>query len=262
MKRIFTIMAIVAIALSAASCKKDNQPENQCSCNCNCGNNGGNNGGNENNQPQNPGGNGDNGNDQPQNPGGNGDNGNNEGPNGYEIVETNSFDYGDMEYWGEYYDGQPEGIANWCIYLSDSSFDTATWEGTGNVIVLEIFSEEADAPKSGTYTVEAFLEDEFCDFSIGDGFVDEDDYCIGTWFFTDGYGEYAAQGGSMTLTQNDEIFTVRYELRDDELGVIFKGSYTGEFNVYDMTEEYSLTATKSSPVQKKKKAVSAARTRK
>ena len=79
-------------------------------------------------------------------------------------------------------------------------------------------------------------------------------YCGGTWLFVDGYGEYAAQGGYVKIAESGSGYKVEYELHDDDLKITFKGSYTGEFNFYDMTEEYSSYAqTKSqrhSPVRK------------
>ena len=180
---------------------------------------------------------------------------------GYEVVNTTSFGYGDIEYWGVAYEDQPEDIVNWSVYLSADEFNTSNWEGTGEAVVLELFSKGKSAPAAGTYTVESFYENWYSDFSVGDGYIEEEtidgetaQYCGGTWFFVDGYGEYAAQGGYVKIAESGSGYKVEYELHDDDLKITFKGSYTGEFNFYDMTEESSSYAqTKSqrhSPVRK------------
>ena len=87
---------------------------------------------------------------------------------GYEVVNTTSFGYGDIEYWGVAYEGQPEDIVNWTIYLSADEFNTSDWEGTGEAVVLELFSKGESAPAAGTYTVESFYENWYSDFSVGD----------------------------------------------------------------------------------------------
>lgn len=238
--------------LSFASCEKT------CDCNCPycCGND-------SDQTIQRPGNNNNNDNNDDDNTGGNGGNIDSEtiDRSGYEVVNTTSFGYGDIEYWGVAYENQPEDIVNWSVYLSADEFNTSDWEGTGEVVVLELFSKGKSAPAAGTYTVESFYENWYSDFSVGDGYIEEEtidgetaQYCGGTWFFVDGYGEYAAQGGYVKIAESGSGYKVEYELHDDDLKITFKGSYTGEFNFYDMTEESSSYAqTKSqrhSPVRK------------
>ncbi len=241
MKRFLYILVAIFVAFSFCACEKGNDRNTDTEI-IRPGNNG------------NPGNNGSTG-----NPDGGSDGGTDR--SGYEVVNTTSFGYGDIEYWGVAYENQPEDIVNWTVYLSADEFNTSDWEGTGEVVVLELFSKGKSSPAAGTYTVESFYENWYSDFSVGDGYIEEENidgetvqYCGGTWFFVDGYGEYAAQGGYVKIAESGSGYKVEYELHDDDLEITFKGSYTGEFNFYDMTEEYSSYAqTKSqrhSPVRK------------
>ena len=233
MKRILTLLAVCATVLSVISCDK----EDKCKCVCDCSDNTGNNGG----------------------PGNNGDSGDNIGPGDEVEVINSSMKYGYLENYGIYYDDQPSDVNNWVVYLSVNDFDEEGWSDTGDLIMIELFSTSADAPAAGKYTVEAFIADNYCNFSVGDGYVDEEEYCAGTWLFQDGFGVAAALSGECNVKVSGDTYTITYDFSDDEYGIQFKGSFTGKLVVYDQTEGASYAAVKSPVPAKIKRQVSAAR---
>lgn len=234
MKRILTLLAVMMTVLSVMSCKKDNE----CKCVCDCGDNIENNGG----------------------PGNNGDNGDNIGPGDEFEVINSKLNYGYLENWGIYYEDQPSDINNWVVYLFENEYDDEGWSATGDVMMIELFSTGTDGLPAGKYTVEAFIENNYCNFSVGDGYVDEEEYCAGTWLFQDDYGVAAAVSGECNVKVNGNTYTITYDFSDDEYGIQFKGSYTGALDVYDHTTEGASLASVKSPAQKKiKKQASALR---
>lgn len=233
MKRIFSIMTILAIVLAAASCEKDNdegskRPDTE--------NNGSENGGSE-------------------NEGTDGD-GSGEAPDISESINT-TFSYAYAENWGIYYEEQQDNINNWIIYLSENDFDEDGWSDNGYLAWIEIFSEGVDAPKPGKYTIDAFYESYFSDFSLLDGLVEDvdgEEMCTGTWLYQDGYGIAAALSGEAEVKVDGETYTVTYDLCDDEYGISFKGKYTGRMDIYDYSQGYSMSSVKSgAPVPERTK---------
>lgn len=231
MKRIFTILSIVAVAIAMCACesKEDITPND--------------NGGNqpeqndpEQSNPEQP--------EQPEQPG--------EGE--WENHVTSTYTHGFIEFWGQGYEDQPTDVANWCIILGSEGFDYDEWSG-GESIVLELFTTNTSATSvpSGTYTVEAFLEENYSNFSVGDGFIAteenedgvEESYCMGTWYYVDGIGEYAATSGSVTVAKDGDNYTVTYNLVDEEYSTQLTGSYKGALEYIDFSDVLSLSATKA-----------------
>ena len=163
-----------------------------------------------------------------------------------ETFEVKTFTQGNMEFWGVSYEDQPETSNNWCITLAEESFDLMEWSGTGYSVVLELFTTDvqAETVPLGNYTVEAFEKEMYSDYSVGDGFVYDDEdagesYCMGTWIFEDGTGLFAADEGSVKVSKSGDTYTVTYDLTDLEEGVNFKGSYTGPLEFVDLTKSKS-----------------------
>ena len=181
-----------------------------------------------------------------ENGGGNGGSDSGDKPTTYEVIE-NTFDYGEMQFYGVYYDNQPEDVNSWSLVLAEDSFDLIEWTGTGYCAVVELFTDASattDIP-GGKYTVEAFLEKEYAKMSVGDGYVFEEEgedgetleYCGGTWLYEDGYGIAGATSGDFTIAKNSNgTYLVTYDFKDSYNMIHFKGSYTGELEYYDGTD--------------------------
>ena len=220
MKRILTLLAIFATTVLVVSCDKDNE----CKCVCDCNNNSGDNNGGTTDE--------------------------------IEVIKS-TMKYGYLENWGVYYEDQPEDVTNWMLYLSVNEFDEKGWSSDGDLVMIELFSKGHDNILAGKYTVEAFINEYYCDFSVGDGYEDEDGYCSGTWLFQDDYGEAAALSGECNVKINGATYTITYNFSDNEYGIQFKGSFTGNLDIYDCTEEnHSLAAVKSPAPKKIKRLVS------
>ena len=246
MKQILATLALIALALSFASCDK--------TCNCNCpyccgidsdqtiqrpGNN------NDNNNNNDGGG----GTEDNGNTGGNG----NTGDNGGSTDETDRSNYevynhtmtqGYAEYYGAYYEDQPTNTANWYLALGESNYDFEAEEPEGYAIIIELFTSSSHTTSipSGTYTVEAFDNEPYSPFSLLYGFTDEDNYALGTWL-CEGVDPIAgATAGWVKISASGSSYTITYELYDDEYGITFKGSYSGALEFYDGTETASYTS--------------------
>ena len=166
-----------------------------------------------------------------------------------ETFEVKTFTHGNMEFWGVSYEDQPETSYNWCITLGEKDFDVNEWSGTGYSIVLELFTTDLQAQSVplGNYTVEAFNKEMYSDYSVGDGFLYDDEdagesYCMGTWIYEDGTGLFAADEGSVKVSKSGDTYTVTYDLTDLEQGVNFKGSYTGQLEYVDFTKSKAAVA--------------------
>ena len=227
MKRILTLMAAIAIVFGASSCKKDKIDNNDSKPGIE----------NEDSKP------------------------------GNDETINSTMRYGYLENYGLWYEDQPEDVNNWILYLSESEFDEDGWSYEGDLIMIELFSKGIDAPKTGRYTIEAFYNSYYSDFSVGDGYVEEEEneegeteeYCYGTWLFQDGYGIAAALSGEVDIQKNGNTYTVTYDFCDDDFDIVFKGTFTGELDIYDYSEEVALSSTKSNKLMKEKKKVSCRR---
>jgi len=190
--------------------------------------------------------------------GSNNDGGNNSGDVAYEVIE-NSFDYGELQFYGVYYEDQPEDVHNWSLVLAEDSFNLIEWTGTGDAICIELFTASSftqDIPE-GKYTVEAFLNEQWAKMSVGDGIVetsDDTEYTVGTWLYTDGTGIAGATSGEVNISKEGNVYTITYDFKDDEYRIHFKGSYSGPLDFYDGTAEAEYAAVKSSAVRRMKKA--------
>lgn len=218
MKKIFTLIAAAGMILSTSCSLEGPQSDNMP----------GNNTGNNSENTETP------------------DNGSGEDSDDVEItetIETKTYTKGCMEFWGLSYEDQPATSVCWCITLGEKDFDLSTWEGTGLSIVVELFTTDIQATSLplGNYTVEAFNKELYSDYSVGTGFVQEDEesgesYCYGTWIFEDGSGLYAAEDGSIKISKSGDNYTVTYDFTDLQLGAEFKGTYTGPLEFVDLTE--------------------------
>lgn len=249
MRHIFTTIALFAMALSFASCEKEIIVN--CNCNCQCNNS---NGSDQNTGR--PGGDntGNNGGNQDDNGGRPGDNGGNQGDNGGDSGEINrdnyetyntTFTQGQAGYYGLYYDEQPNNTANWYLELADSNYDLENYEGDGYSISVELFTSSSYTTSipAGTYSIEAFDQNEFSAGSILNGYIAEDEtygeYPAGTWLYQGDEGIAGATAGSMTISVSGSRYTINYTFYDDDYQVAFCGTYTGSLTFYDGTEGYS-----------------------
>ena len=235
MKQILTAVALFAMAISFASCDK----ENMCNCNCQCGDCQCGDSGQQSGRPDNGGGS------------------NNDDTSEYESY-TNTFTYGYAGYCGQWYDEQPANTTNWYIELADDNYDLENYEGTGYNIVLEIFAAGTSSTNipAGKYTVEAYKQSEFSAGSLMDGYITKDEndveYPAGTWFFEGDNGIAGATAGWVEISGSGTNYTIKYELRDDEYMIEFKGTFSGSLTFYDATEE-AASAVQASKVAKAKR---------
>lgn len=240
MKQIFTSIALIAMAISFASCDKEIIVE--CNCNCNCSN--------SDNTNQNGGrpGNDNNGGSNEDNPGGG--NTNTIDRSEYQVY-NNTFTQGQAGFCGVYYDEQPSNTTNWYVELADNNYDLESYEGTGFNIVLEFFAGGTNSTSipAGTYTIEAFEAEQFSAGSLLYAFLDEGEdngetvqYPAGTWLFEGNEAIAGATAGWVKVAQSGGNYTITYELHDDEYSITFKGSYSGSLTIYDGTQENSAIA--------------------
>ena len=252
MKQILATLALIALALSFASCDKT------CNCNCSCCNT---NGSDQTIQrPDNSGsGSGNNGGTTDDNIGGNA--GENEGTtDGIDrsdyTVYNNTMTQGQAGYYGNYYSdqGQSSNIANWYVELAEDDYNFETSVGDGYNVVLEFFSNGSSYTSSlqeGTYTVAETDKGVFNNYSVLFGYLVEDEeeevtYALGTWLWEGADALAGATAGNMTITESGNIYTINYTFYDDEYQITFKGSFTGSLAFYDGTQEVtSVSAAKN-----------------
>lgn len=243
MKQILVTLALIALALSFASCDKT------CNCNCACCNT---NGSDQTIQrPDNSGsGSGNNGGTTDDNTDGN--TGENEGTtdgidrSGYDVY-NHTMTQGFAGYYGAFYDDQPTNTANWYIALGESNYDFEAEETEGDAIFIELFTSSSYTTSipSGTYTVEAFDKEAYSPFSLLNGFIDEDDSAMGTWLCEGVYAIAGATVGKVTVSNSGSKYNITYDIHDDEYQISFKGTFTGILEFYDGTQESSYVSAAS-----------------
>ena len=254
MKQILTVITLLAMALSFASCEREIIVNCNCQC-CNSDNSGqtGNRpGNNDDNNGSNNGGTNNDGNGGSNNDGGSGSDDTDRSE--YQTY-NNTLTQGQAGYYGVYYEDQPSNTSNWYIELADNNYNLETYEGEGYNIVFELFASGTNSTKipEGKYSVEAFDKNPYSAGSLMEGFITEDEeygeYPAGTWFFDGNEGIAGATAGEVTISVSGSTYTIKYNLYDDEYGVAFSGSFNGALTIYDGTQEYSyvqtLPATKS-----------------
>lgn len=256
MKQILATLALIALALSFASCDKT------CNCNCSCcstngsdqtiqrpgGSGSGNNGG----TADDSGNGGNNGNDNTG--GGNGNTGGVDRSD-YEVY-NHTMTQGYAGYYGVYYDDQPSGTVNWYVELADDDYNLEDYTGDGYNIALEMFTSGSSYTASlptGTYNVVEEENDLFNDYSLLFGFTQEvedeggqtQEYPFGTWLYEGSNPLAGATSGTVTISKSGSSYTINYTLYDDEYQIAFKGNFSGALEFYDGTQNASYVASKS-----------------
>ena len=148
--------------------------------------------------------------------------------------------HGTLDYYGtKIYGKTGTDYSGWTIYLGDKTMDFESYEGTGEMLMLDLntASSYTTAIPSGTYKVMYAADNaHFQPFTVVPGFT-EGSATLGTWYALDWESVYAANVGLVRITnENDKIYTIDFKFRDDNNETFFQGSYKGELTYGDYSE--------------------------
>lgn len=158
----------------------------------------------------------------------------------YKVVEMKNLDHGTLDYYGtKVYGSTGTDYSGWTIYLGDKTMDFDNYDGTGEMLMLDLntASSYTTAIPSGTYKVMYAADNaHFQPFTVVPGF-EEYGNTLGTWYALDWLPMYKANVGWVKVTnENDKIYTVEFKFRDDTEETYFQGSYKGELTYGDYHE--------------------------
>ena len=155
------------------------------------------------------------------------------------TVELKNLAQGEMQYWGDAY-GIPENdYANWTIYLADATVDLSTFNGTGDVLMMELNTAKAVTTEitPGTYTVMPNRSKaNFIAFSCVPGYVSGSSP-YGTWYITENSAKNMLTSGTVVVAKSGDNYTFTIDLLDQSTNTTFKGSYTGAMNYVNATAQ-------------------------
>lgn len=155
------------------------------------------------------------------------------------TVELKNLAQGEMQYWGDAY-GIPENdYANWTIYLADATVDLSTFNGTGDVLMMELNTAKAVTTEitPGTYTVMPNRSKaNFIAFSCVPGYVSGSSP-YGTWYITEKSAKNMLTSGTVVVAKSGDNYTFTIDLLDQSTNTTFKGSYTGAMNYVNATAQ-------------------------
>lgn len=158
----------------------------------------------------------------------------------YKVVEMKNLDHGTLDYYGtKVYGSTGTDYSGWTIYLGDKTMDFDSYEGTGEMLMLDLntASSYTTAIPSGTYKVMYAADNaHFQPFTIVPGF-EEYGNTLGTWYALDWAPMFKANVGWAKVTnENDKTYTIEFKFRDDTEETYFQGSYKGELTYGDYHE--------------------------
>ena len=158
----------------------------------------------------------------------------------YKVVEMKNLDHGTLDYYGTKVCGATgTDYSGWTIYLGDKTMDFDNYEGTGEMLMLDLntASSYTTAIPSGTYKVMYAADNaHFQPFTIVPGF-EEYGNTLGTWYALDWAPMFKANVGWAKVTnENDKTYTIEFKFRDDTEETYFQGSYKGELTYGDYHE--------------------------
>ena len=158
----------------------------------------------------------------------------------YKVVEMKNLSHGTLDYYGtKIYGKTGTDYSGWTIYLGDKTMDFENYDGTGEMLMLDLNTAASytTAIPSGTYKVMYAADNaHFQPFTVVPGFT-EGSAVLGTWYALDWEPVYAANIGWVKVTnENDKVYTIDFKFRDDNNETFFQGAYKGELTYGDYSE--------------------------
>ncbi len=158
----------------------------------------------------------------------------------YKVVQMKNLSHGTLDYYGtSVYGKTGTDYSGWTIYLGDKTMDFENYEGTGEMLMLDLNTASSctRAVPSGTYKVMYAADNaRFQPFTVVPGFTNGSSV-LGTWYALDWEQVYAANVGWVKVTnENDKVYTIDFKFRDDTNEAYFQGTYKGELTYGDYSE--------------------------
>lgn len=159
----------------------------------------------------------------------------------FDIAGGNAYGY--IDFCGDYYD---IGLNNFYLDLYEDEENS-----NGLNIILDLLTNATSTNFVGTYT--PYYSSSSDEYTFVEGYLDEEGYLLGSWIATLANGELADGPlapitlGSVTIATTNEanVYTVTLNCEDD-LGYKISGTYKGELEYGDYSDEYSAAPKKAS----------------
>lgn len=161
----------------------------------------------------------------------------------YKVTEMKDLAVGTLDYYGTKIYGSTDAAphSEWTIYLGNSSFDFDTYDGAGDMLMLDIITaaEYTTEVPSGRYTVMSSTDNaHFQPFSVVPGIGDASTgNVLGTWYAPDYVPTYAAYVGYADIVnKGNGTYSVDFKFRDDTNEAWFQGKFEGALKYGDYHE--------------------------
>lgn len=161
----------------------------------------------------------------------------------YKVVEMNKLAVGTLDYYGQKIYGSTATAphSEWTIYLGVEGFDFETYEGSGDMLMLDIITAEEytrEVP-SGRYTVMYAADNaHFQPFMTVPGLGDASTgNTLGTWYAPDYMPMYGANiGYADIVNKGNDSYSIEFKFRDDRNEAYFQGKFDGKLVYGDYHE--------------------------
>lgn len=139
---------------------------------------------------------------------------------------------GELWFWGDIYQTGFSNNFTVCIASSGINLDNLTGDGEFMYIEFNTDTLIKNNIPSGTYEI----AETFRSGTMVAGWVDEDDFPWGTWYFGKTYNDVVS--GIVVVTNSNNIYNIKYNLVD-YYGNNISGIYNGSLTYFDYTVNFA-----------------------
>lgn len=161
-------------------------------------------------------------------------------------LSLDALNQGYAYYYGQAFNVDQTDYADWVFYIGEGPLDLG--DENASFLMLELITSEkaTTSVPDGTYEYLDISATTLAPFSMLCGYVDDDNYCYGTWFFGETDNDYyAATSGSAKIARDGDKYTIDLAFEDSEMNATLNGKFTATLEYVDGTQ----SATESASVQ-------------
>ncbi len=159
-------------------------------------------------------------------------------------ISLDALNQGYAYYYGQAFEGDQTDYADWVFYIGNGLVDLE--DENASYLMLELITSESatTAVPDGTYEyLDIDSAEKLLPFSMLCGYVDDENYCYGTWFFGEtAYDYYAATSGSAKVSRSGDNYTIDLSFADSEMNATLNGKFTAKLEYVDGTVQTTKSA--------------------
>ncbi len=162
------------------------------------------------------------------------------------MISLDALNQGYAYYFGQAFGADQADYADWVFYIGNGPLDLTDDDASFLALELITSGSATTAVPDGTYEYLDISDGKLLPFSMLCGYLNDESYCIGTWFFGETEAEYyAATSGSAKVSRDGDNYTVDLTFEDSDMNATVSGKFTAKLEYVDGTQP----ATESASVQ-------------